>query len=307
MKSRKQRRVEREQSELMSTASTYEGEVLVVSEGSLKPLSSRPSLPAYIRQLWNRRFFIAAEARSKALRSTRDLRMWQVWLILNPLFDVALYGFLFGFLFKTSHGVDNFVGYLFLGVIFMRILTGVMSAGNGLIASSRAIIRSFLFPRASLVLSRALRSMIDNLLPAIVALIAAFAMQWGTWPRWTLIIVIPLYVMIHIFACGLMFILARLTLEIPEVKSLVGLFTRAWFFLSGVMFSIDRFDHYPTIHAFMEQNPAYLFLMAIRDASIYGTVPSWQVWLTLFAWTIGTFAVGFIYFWHAEEKYVRLA
>lgn len=278
-----------------------------VSAEGLEPLAIRPSLPEYLRQLWDRRFFIVADARAKALRSTRDYRLWRTWLVLNPLFDVALYGFLFGFLFKSSRGIDNFIGFLFIGIIFMRMMSGLFTSGSGLMTASRSMIRAFNFPRASIIFSQTLRAMIDNVLPALVCLVSAFLLQWGTPPRWTLIFIVPLFLLLHIFGTGLMFIMARLTAEIPDVKALVPLVTSAWFFLSGVMFSLDRFASFGKIHAIMTANPAHTFLTVIRDSTIYGQVPSLAEWATLLAWTFGTFIVGFVYFWLAEDKYVRIA
>src|SRR5699024_7878749 len=250
-----------------------EAPVRIVAADGLAKLNPRPSLPTYIRQLWQRRFFIGAEARSKALRSTRDYRLWRTWLVVNPILDVAFYGFLFGVLFQTSRGIENFLGYLIIGIMYMRMMSSLMGNGSGLITKSKSMIRTFAFPRASLVFSQTLRAMIDNILPAVVALILAFLAQWGKFPHWTVLLVIPLYLLMHMFGCGLMLIAARLTAEIPDVKAVMPLITRAWFFLSGVMFSLDRFSHVPIIQELMSHNPAYIFLSALRDSSIYQTAP----------------------------------
>ncbi|OFK64509.1 hypothetical protein HMPREF2807_12945 [Corynebacterium sp. HMSC074A09] len=229
-----------------------------------------------------------------------------MWLVLNPLFDVALYGFLFGLLLKTSRGIENFIGFLFIGIIFIGMITGLMNSGISLMQSSRSMIRAFQFPRASIPFSTTLRSLIDNILPACVALIAAFLFQWGTWPSWTVVFVIPLFLLIHVFGCGLMMITARLTAQIPEAKTILGLVTRGLFFLSGVMFSVDRFAEHSAVHQIMSANPCYIFLTAVRDCSIYRTAPSLATWGELLAWSVGAFVIGFIFFWRAEDKYVRL-
>lgn len=285
----------------------HDGPVLMVAADGLHSLLTRPRLSEYIVQLWGRRYFIWADARAKALRSTRSYRLWRLWLVVNPLLNVVFYGFLFGVLFRTSRGVDNFIGFLFIGTIFMGMITGLMSTGNGLISASRSMIRAFQFPRAALPFSQTLRASIDNLIPAIMAIIAAFLLQWGKPPGWMLILVVPLYLMIHLFGSGLMMILARITAQIPDVKAIIPLITQAWFFLSGVMFTLDRFQHVPVIQKFMSHNPAYLFLNAIRDVTIYTRVPSISVWITLALWTLLTFCIGFLVFWQAEDKYVRLA
>lgn len=292
--------------ELNAQVARHEGRVQIVNPEGLHPLATRPTLGEYISQLVARRHFIAADARAKALRTTRDYRLWQLWLVLNPLFDVALYGFLFGLLLKTSRGIENFIGFLFIGIIFIGMITGLMNLGISLMQSSRSMIRAFQFPRASIPFSTALRSLIDNVLPACVALIAAFLFQWGTWPSWTVVFVVPLFLLIHVFGCGLMMITARLTAQIPEAKTILGLVTRGLFFLSGVMFSVDRFAEHSAVHQIMSANPCYIFLTAVRDCSIYRTAPSLATWGELLAWSVGAFVIGFIFFWRAEDKYVRL-
>lgn len=284
----------------------YPGPVIVVGRGRLRPLQSRPSLPCYLAQLWERRFFIWADARSKALRTTRDYRLWQLWLVITPVLNVVFYGFMFGVLFKTSQGVPNYVGFLFLGTTFMPMMSGLLTQGTNLIPSSRAMIRAFNFPIASLAISQTIRSAIDNLIPALVSIVIALLLQWRTMPSWKIVFVIPLFLMIHVFGCGLLLIAGRICAQIPDIKAVVPLLTQAWFFLSGVMFTLDRFDHLPLTQRLMSYNPAYSFLMAVRDVTIYNTIPSPGMWGVLLAWTFGTFALGFVFFWRAEDKYVRL-
>lgn len=280
---------------------------LVIDPVGLAPLSLRPKLPNYVQQLWQRRYFIWADARSKAFQSTRDYRLWRLWLVLNPLFDVLLYGFLFGYLMRTSRGIENFVGFLFIGITFMKMMNGMMLRGSGLIDNSRSIIRAFAFPKATIPFSHSVNALLDNLVPAVVALLSAFLLQLHNPPQWTLLLVIPLYLLIHVFGCGLMMITARLSYEVPDVRALLNLASQAWFFLSGVMYSVERFKDNQLVYDIMSANPAYLFLTAVRETTIYGSAPSIDIWAKLFAWSLGIFFVGFLFFWKAEEKYARVA
>lgn len=277
-----------------------------MSTEGLHPVTIRPSILRYVRQLLDRRFFIWADARFKALRSTRDYRLWRLWLVLNPFLDVALYGFLFGYLFKTSRGIDNFIGFLIIGIIFMRMITGMFTGGTNLLKASRGMITAFQFPRATLVFSRGLRMMIDNLLPAAVAIIMGLAFQYQKPVSWKLILVVPLFFLVHVFGAGLLLITSRATAVIPDLRAVINVLSQAWFFLSGVMFDISRFDAHPKIQEFMAANPCYIFLNAIRDVILYDTIPALKTWLILIAWSVTVFLLGFIYFWQAEERYTRL-
>lgn len=283
------------------------GPTFIVNTRDLQALQSRPEFHEYCRQLWGRRAFIWADARFKALRTTKDYRLWRTWLVLQPLLDVAFYAFLFGLILKTSRGIENFVGFLILGVIFMRMMVGLMSQGVMLIRNSRGMIQTFSFPRAALALSQTFRSMLDSILPATMAVLMALAGQKFTPLGWSVILVVPLFILLHIFGCGLMLLTARLTAVIPDARALINFFSQAWFFLSGVMFSIERFVEHPVLYEILTSNPAFIFLSAIRGAVLYEAPPSITTWIVLVAWSFGTLLVGMVYFWQAEARYVRLS
>lgn len=271
---------------------------------SLRRLAVRPSALAYIKQLIGRRSFIVAQAKAQANDRSKQYRLWRLWLVVNPLLDVLLFVFLFGFILKASRGIENYPGYVIIGVVFMRMITGMVTRGSLLMRQSRNLIKAFDFPRASIVFSQSVRHFIENLIPAIIALVLSVALQFPQIHS-TVLLVIPLYLMLHIFGCGLMMVTARITTTIPDLNALVQVAAQAWFFLSGVMYTLDRFDESPTIKSLMENNPGYLFLTAIRGSVLYGEMPSAITWLELTAWTLGVFTFGFILFWRFEDKYIR--
>lgn len=279
---------------------------IVVGNGEeLLELSRRPRLAQYISDTAKRSTFIWAQAKAQANRQTKNYRLWRVWLVVNPFLDVLLYAFLFGFLLKTSRGIPNFVGYVILGVIYMRMMTGLVLRGSMLLPQSRGLVTAFDFPRSCIVLAQLVRHMLENLTAGLVGVVTALAFQFPE-VHVTGILILPLFVLLHIFGGGLAFITARATAVIPELDPLIRVGSQAWFFLSGVMYTVDRFSGHPTIHAIMSANPAYVFLESIRDVTLYGEVPEPSTWAYLFLWSAGIFVLGFVYFWRAENRYVRL-
>lgn len=223
-----------------------------------------------------------------------------------PMLDIAVYAFIFGFVLRLDKGIESFISYLVIGVIFFGFLSNFLSAGLGLIQVNRNLIDSFNFPRATLVFSHVLRYFLDNLIPAGIAVIGALLLSDSPSLEWTIWLVVPLYLLMHIFGLGFMLIVARLSAFRPEVKVAVNLFNRAWFFISGVFFSIEKFVDHTLVQQIMVANPAYKFLTALRESVIYGQVPNLQLWGELLAWSIGAFIFGFVFFWAAEERYVRV-
>ena len=278
-----------------------------VNPRDYKTLNARPSITRYILEIYQWRHFIYAHARSRALQSGRDMFLGRAWLVLQPLFDVLLYAVIFGLVLKISRGIENYIGYLVIGVVFIRFVSKGLSMGAGLIQTSRALISSFTFPRAAVVISVLLRQMIDNLIPMTVALTVAFLFQFPTGPSFTILLIIPLYLMVHIFVLGAMLIIARVTAFIPDVKPLVALLNRALFFVSGVFYSLERFDGHPVLASVMKANPVYQFLQTAREVTIYRSVPDPQIVMSLTCWTVGLLILGLIFFWNAEERYATVS
>lgn len=279
---------------------------VIFDDRQLKPLLLKPSLSGYAQQLAERRHFIFEDAKDKAFRTTRDYALWRAWLVILPMLDIAMYAFIFGYILRFDRGIESFLGYLVIGVIFFGFLSNFLSAGIGLVQVNRNLIDSFNFPRAALVFSHVLRYFLDNLIPAVIAVAGALLLKDSPTVGWSALLVIPLYVLMHIFGAGLMLVVARLSAFRPEVKVVVNLFNRAWFFISGVFFSIEKFVEHATVQQIMAANPAYKFLTAVRDCVVYDRIPSGQIWIELIAWSIGIFLFGFIFFWEAEERYVRV-
>ncbi|WP_257162146.1 ABC transporter permease [Corynebacterium cystitidis] len=279
--------------------------IQLVDDTELGEIHARPSLGVYFKQLWQRRHYILKDARGKALQSERDLWLGRIWIILRPLLDALLYGFMFGYILKTARGIENFAGFLLLGITFYSIVSKALMSGTTLIRSNRGML-IFPFPRAALVVSQSLRHVLDSLPNVIIAVVVALALQWEKPLAWTIIFLPILFVLLHMFAAGIIFLTARLCVHLPDMRFVISVGQRALFFISGIFFSVERFVDQPVVLAVMTANPVYQFLTAIRDVTLYATVPDLGVWAYLLLWSTLTLAIGFVYFWSAEEKYANV-
>src|SRR5690625_2567320 len=276
-----------------------------IPDATLFALNLRTPLHSYVAQLWARRFFIRRFSRASAFSTGRNTFLGKVWILLEPLFQVAMYALIFGFILRTDRGIDNFIGFLVLGVIFFKVASRGITAGAGLIQANRALITSFHFPRASVAFSTTLKSFYDNLAPCFLAVVIAVLFQLDKPLSWTIICVVPIYFLLHIFSAGTTLISARLTAFIPDMKQVISIGVRGLFFVSGIFFSIERFDHHQGLQTVMQINPIYQFLRAVRLSVLDGQIPSMSHWLYLLVWAIGIFVVGLLFFWRAEARYVQ--
>lgn len=286
--------------------STEAESVLWIHKRGLKRIDQKPDLWTYLRELYSLKTYMWEDARARRFSAAHGMFLGWVWTILNPLMDAAMYGFIFGVMLKTSRGIENFIGYVVIGVMFFSFLSAGLNSGANAIRTSKNLVTTFGLPFAVAPLSIAIRNFINGLTPALVAIIFALAAQGFRGISLSILAVIPLYCLINLFSAGLLLIVARVTAFLPDFKTLLSFINRAWFYTSGVFFSITRFTDNPTAIRIAESNPAYQFLQAVRESVLYGELPELSTMLKLLVISIAVFALGLVYFWLGEDRYAGI-
>lgn len=269
----------------------------------LHRVGRRPPADAYLRQLVARRDFVWTYARSRLQAGNSRDRLGSLWLVLNPLLNGGLYYLVFGVLLDTRAGIENFTGYLLVGVFLFQFFARTLNEGSRVVVTSRRLIQALDFPAAVLPLAVVLRQLLAAV-PAFVVMLAICALTSApiTW-RWLL--VLPVIALLTTFALGLTLLTARVVAAVHDVTNLVPFVLRGWLYLSGVFFSPDRFERLPAVEGVLEHNPMHRYLMLARDCLLYREVPSASDWLVATAWALGALLVGCWCFWRAEETYGR--
>jgi teichoic acid transport system permease protein len=276
-----------------------------VDVSRLSPVGRRPPLGSYVRQLWGRRYFIWADSRARAFAGNKDTLLGRFWLIGRPILDGVTYFLVFGVLLNASRGIQNYIGFLLIGVFMFSFSARALTGGAGAMSGGRNMVKAFSFPRAAVPLALILRETI-SMLPVVLTMMVMVLVippHASLSPYWLLFPLVFLLQMM--FNTGLTLYAARLTNAVPDLRLVLGFFTRFWMYGSGVMYSIDRWVQHPTALAVMQLNPAYCVLEITRDLLLYERMPQVSLWLTLTAWAVVTPLLGFVYFWQGEEEYGR--
>lgn len=271
----------------------------------LSRLAARPALGSYVRDLWSRRGFILTLSQSRTEARYQQNQLGRLWAVFNPLMLIVSYFFVFGLLLGTRRGVDNFIGFLSIGVIIFGISGTVISSGARSVTGNTGLVRALRFPRAVLPVSVGLTEMIANL-PAFVILVLLMLVSGErlTW-HWLLFPVALTLQALQII--GMALIAARVTHGTRDIANLIPLFLRLLRYTSGVFFSIEHYTaHLPAIvgHV-MAYQPFALQLTLARESllSEYPLTP--MAWIVSLAWAVVLPVVGLVYFWRGEASYGR--
>lgn len=278
---------------------------VAVDIDSLVRVGTRPGLGAYIKSLWSYRNFISYDAFSRLRSSISSDRLGPVWLVLTPVLNGLTYFLIFGLLLQTSRGIENFVGYLIIGVFAFQYTSKSIMGGARSIANNRKVVEAFTFPRASLPLAAVIRESFSfaPALAAMIVLILAFPPAERI--TWLWLLAVPILFLQMLLNLGLGLLLARLVAGTRDVLNVLTFALRIWMYASGVFYSFDRFVSHPTALAVLEANPLHQVLTMLRQVLLYGEAPALGQWGVLGGWAVGALVVGFVVFWSAEETYSR--
>lgn len=271
---------------------------------------ARPSLVEYVRQLWARRHFILAFSRAKLTAQYSQAKLGQLWQVVTPLLNAAVYFFVFGVILEADRGMPRevYIPFLVTGVFVFTFTQSSVMAGVRAISGNLGLVRALHFPRASLPVSFALQQLQQLLFSMIV--LFAVTCAFGSYPDLSWVLIVPALTLQFCFNTGLALIMARAGSKTPDLAQLMPFVMRTWMYASGVMYSIPIMlaDKPSWIANILQWNPAAIYMDLMRFALIdgYGSenLPD-HVWAIAGGWAV-LFAVGgFVYFWKAEERYGR--
>jgi teichoic acid transport system permease protein len=311
----------------------------LAAEYGLRPSAQRPSLRDYLAKLWQRRYFIVAFATARNVATYTDARLGQVWQLLTPLLNCAVYYLIFGLLFKANRGVENYIAYLVIGVFIFTFTERSLLVGSRVMYNNLSLIRALHFPRACLPLSYVIVELQQLLLSMVVML--AIVLGVGEPLTWYWFLAIPALLLQTVFNIGACLIISRIGSQLTDVSQLVPFMNRVWRYFCGVMYSIASL---PAALPFwskviLQFNPAAVYIslmrlavMSSQRADAPGAKPynaakcalftakhtpysyqaychadaTWgQLWIAGVGWAVLALAIGVVYFWQAETRYGR--
>ena len=256
---------------------------------------------AYLRDLWKSRQFIWTLGLTRTYSRNENTYLGQICAIINPLIFAGVYYLIFYVVLDTSGGVDNFVGFLVIGVFIFQFCSAALMAGSMAVVGNGSMIRSLRFPRAALPISVVITEFL-SLLPAIVVMLV-LVMLTGELPSWEWLSLPLVLLLITLFNVGVALFTARLTHQFKDLRNLITHVTRVLRYTSGVFFLISHYAGDGILGLILEYQPYALALSVVRESLLAEFVLSWSHILWMGVWAVIATVAGLVYFWRGEGKY----
>lgn len=258
----------------------------------------------FLRFIWRTRTLAIYEARAKVIAGNSRNKLGTLWLILLPLLNGSLYYLIFGLVLQLSGGIDNYIGFLIIGVFVFQMTSGTITATSDSIFAGRKTMRAAGLPIAMSPIIRATERWLAGIPSYVVMLLLILTIPPVEILSARSLLFLPLVILQAFFSLGLALIVAHVVAKVHDLKNLIPVIIRGWMFGSGVMFSTDKLlEAHPAFTFLVDANPMHHFLLVARDLLVNNASPPLQSWAMILIWTGATMTIGLIAIWRSEGRY----
>jgi homopolymeric O-antigen transport system permease protein len=218
------------------------------------------------RELLGRHRLIAYLVRANMKRTHADSFLGQLWWVIDPLLQMAIYAVLVSITFLRP--TPDYPLFIFAAILPWKWFATTLSAASVSVTGREGLIRQVQFPKIVLPAASTLAGTVSFGFGLIaLGLMYVFYLDRLS-PMILLIPVIAAVQLVFTLACAIL--LAALNAFYRDVQNVLGHVVRLWFYLSPALYSLDHIAHAPTIRTLLSLNPMAPILESYRDV-IYGS------------------------------------
>lgn len=216
------------------------------------------------------------------------------WSLINPLMLLAVYTFVFGFVFQPRiEGMDPYSLFLITGLFPWVWVSTAILEGTVSLTANAALIGKAAFPAELLPTVPVLANLVHFVLALPILALALLAGRFlgydiGGWAA----VLLPLVVLVQIpMVAGLSLGLAALHAHFKDVRDLVTHAVTLFFFLTPILYAIEAIP-FAWVRSAIRVNPFTPFFLAYQDVLFHGVAPPALLWvhmavLSALFWALG--------------------
>jgi len=247
-----------------------------------------------VRDLWKHREVIGAFAAREFQAAHRGTFLGLIWTIVSPLFMLAVFAFVFGYVFNGRFATDvpetplDYALALFVGISFFNCIGQTLGNASTLILANSSYVKTNVFPLEVIPVASVL-NILFNLAIGIGLCSFAFLVTHG-FIHLTALFLIPLAASISLMALGASWMLSSLALFVRDIPAIIPPIVLVLMFMSGVFFPIEFVP--PRVRIIVLLNPIAVIIDQARDALLYGRAPALLPMFVIFVLSLVIAIIG---------------
>lgn len=228
-----------------------------------------------LKQIWKERELIERLTVREIKRKYRGSFGGGAWLILQPLFMMCVYTFVFSTVFKSRWpGMEDIgtIGYainMFAGLIVFNFFSECTAASPGLIKGNKNYATKVVFPLEILSVTCVLAASAQAVVST--AVLTAALLVTGLL-KWTMLLIPFVWVAILLVCLGFSWLLSAIGTYLQDIEQLTPVFLSTMMFLSAVFYPVEALPEIAGRLVLL--NPLALGIESVRKLTVKGEVTS---------------------------------
>lgn len=223
--------------------------------------------------------------------SVVNTKLGFIWWILDPLFMMLIYYFVFGILFG-ARGPDFHI-FILCGLVAWQWFNRSVVQGTSAFTRNKSLIKQTNIPYAIYILAPILVQLVFALFGFAIVLLFSLKLYLLLPLKLVPILIVQIF-----FTFGLCLFFSIANVHIPDAEKFIQYVLRFWFYLSVIFYSPARVLENPHIPAWAKEiffaNPFVTIITAYRNVMIYEKGISWNYLLFWFVVGIVLMQLGLL-------------
>ena len=248
------------------------------------------------------RDYMLHSAKSELKAEVANSYLNWIWWILEPLCFMAIYAFIFTYVFKGK--VQHLTAFIFIGITLWDFFSRMLKSSVRLVRNKRSILSKIYVPKYILIFEKiavnSFKMAISLVMVAILMIITKVSLTVQV--LW----IIPIIFSLEILTMGLSMWLLHFGVYVDDLMNITDIGLRLLFYVTGVFYNLEGRIKGDACHILLHLNPMAFYINAMRNALLYGKMPeiSW-----LIAWTVVGVVISFfgiLLIQKNENNYVKV-
>jgi lipopolysaccharide transport system permease protein len=237
---------------------------------------------------------------AKLEEDTKHKYIGYFWFVLEPMLSALVYYVVFKLI--LHHGEENYIVFLFVGIISWKWFSNCVSSGANSIFANRGLYKKIYIPKIIFPWIEVGYSTVKFLI-VFAAILVVFRISGH--PFTINYAYLPFLVFCQFaFSIGLAVFLAAILPYFVDLKIIIGFFLKLYFYPSGVLFNLKRVpDKYRWI---VDYNPMAQGIESIRNIVIKGEAPNMQGLLLMLGLGIAFYLAGYLIVSRLDKAYAKI-
>ena len=257
--------------------------------------------------IWTHRRLAWYIVRADLKKHGADTVLGNVWWILDPLLQLAVYVVLVSVIFKQS--MDAFPLFAFAAILPWKWFSSSVNDAITSVISREKIIKQVKFPKIVLPFASTVSGIV-NFAFGMIPLTALVVIFYPTHLSWSLLLIPVVAAVQFVFTLAVAIVLGGLNVFYRDIGNLFKHVLRMWFYLSPALYTTDRITQLTANHRELGMvyglNPWTVLFEAYHDVIYYGRPPSWMALAALTVASIVVLGLAVIFFKRVEPAFAKV-